>query len=87
MRQLVLDVDTGQGAGGRCSLRAAFAGRKSYRARILIDVDDPERGWRPGGHILIDLPDGQTVRGRAVNVSDDGATQVVPVHAIVIGTA
>jgi hypothetical protein len=52
-------------AGVECSLRAAFAGLKSYRARILVDVDDPERGWRPGGHILIDLPDGQTVRGRA----------------------
>jgi len=54
---------------------------------MLVDVDDPERGWRPGGHILIDLPDGQTVRGRAVNISDDGATQVVLEHAIVIGTA
>jgi hypothetical protein len=50
-------------------------------------VDDPERGWRPGGHILIDLLDGQTVRCRVVDVSDDGATQVVPEHALVIGTA
>ena len=87
MRQLVLDVDTGQGAGGRCSLRAAFAGLKSYRARILIDVDDPERGWRTGGHILINLPDGQRLRCRVVNVSEDGTIQVVPEHAVVIGTA
>ena len=87
MRQLWLDVDTGQGAGGRCSLRAAFAGLKSHRARILVDVDDPERGWRPGGHILIDLPDAQTLRCRVVLVSEDGTIQVVPEHAIAIGTA
>jgi hypothetical protein len=53
----------------------------------VVDVDDPERGWRPGGHILINLPDGQTARCRVVNVSDDGTIRVVPEHAIVIGTA
>jgi len=87
MDSFSLDVDAGRARRGRCSLRAAFAGLRSYRARILVDVDDPERGWRPGGHILIDLLDGQTVRSRAVNVSDDGTIQVVPEHAIVIGTA
>jgi len=50
-------------------------------------VDDPERGWRPGGHILIDLPDAQTLRCRVVLVSEDGTIQVVPEHAIAIGTA
>jgi hypothetical protein len=50
-------------------------------------VDDPERGWRRGGHIPIDLPDGQTLRCSVVNVREDGTIQVVPEHAIVIGTA
>ena len=54
---------------------------------MLVDVDEPEPGWRPGDHILVDLPDGQTVRGRVVNVKDDGTVQVVPEHAVVIGTA
>ena len=50
-------------------------------------VDKPERGWRPGDRILVDLPDGQTVRCRVVNVKDDGTVQVVPEHAVAIGTA
>ena len=54
---------------------------------ILLDVDEPEPGWRPSDQILVDLPDGQTVRCRVVNVKDDGAIQVVPEHAVVIGTA
>jgi hypothetical protein len=52
--------------------------------RILGDVDEPEPGWRPGDHILVDPPDGQTVRCRVVNVKDDGTLQVVPEHAVVI---
>jgi hypothetical protein len=55
--------------------------------RILIDVDEPEPGWRPGDHVLGDLPDGQTVRCRVVNIKDDGTIQVVPEHAVVIGIA
>jgi hypothetical protein len=47
-------------------------------------VDEPEVGWRPSAHILVDLPDGQTVRCRVVNVKDDGTIQVVPEHAVVI---
>ena len=35
-------------------------------------------------HILVDLPYGQTVRCRVVNVKDDGTIQVVPEHAVVI---
>ena len=31
-----------------------------------------------------DLPDGQTVRCRVVNVKDDGTIQVVPEHAVVM---
>jgi hypothetical protein len=53
--------------------------------RILVDVDEPERGWRPGDYILVDLPDGQTVRCRVVNVKDDGTIQVVPEHPVVTG--
>jgi hypothetical protein len=44
------------GAGG------AVARRWSHRARILVGVDEPEPEWRPGDRILVDLPDGQTVR-------------------------
>jgi hypothetical protein len=54
---------------------------------MLVDVDDPERGWRPGGHIAIDLPDGETVRCGVANVNHDGTIRVVPEHAVVIGTA
>jgi hypothetical protein len=50
-------------------------------------VDEPEPGWRPGDHVLGDLPDGQTVRCRVVNIKDDGTIQVVPEHAVVIGIA
>jgi hypothetical protein len=52
--------------------------------RILFDVDEPEPDWRPGDHIMVDLPDGQTVRCRVVNVKDDGTIQVVPEHAVLI---
>jgi hypothetical protein len=54
---------------------------------MLVDVDEPEPGWRPGDRILVDLPDGQTVRCRVVNIKDDGTAQVVPEHAVVINTA
>jgi hypothetical protein len=39
---------------------------------------------RPGDRILVDLPAGQTVRIRIVNVKEDGTIQVVPEHAVVI---
>jgi hypothetical protein len=52
--------------------------------RILVDVDEPEPSWQPGDRILVDLPDGQTVGCRVVNVKDDGTIQVVPDHAVVI---
>jgi hypothetical protein len=48
-------------------------------------VDDAEPGWRPGDQILIDLPDGQTVRCRIVNITDEGTIQVVPEHDVVVG--
>jgi len=47
-------------------------------------VGEPGHGWRPGDHVFVDLPDGQTVRCRVVNVKDDGTIQVVPDHAVVI---
>jgi hypothetical protein len=52
--------------------------------RILVGVDEPERGWRPGEHILVDLPDGQSMRCRIVNINDDGTIRVVPEHAVVV---
>ena len=66
------------GAGG------AVAGRWSHWARILVGVDEPEPGWRLGNRILVDLPDGHTVRCRIVNIKDDGTIQVVPEHAVVV---
>jgi hypothetical protein len=54
---------------------------------MLVDVDEPEPGWRPGDRILVDLPDGQTVRCRVVNVKDGGTIQVGSEHAVVIGSA
>jgi hypothetical protein len=47
-------------------------------------VDAPEPAWRPGDRILFDLPNGQTVRCRTVNIKDDGTIQVVPEHAVVV---
>jgi hypothetical protein len=41
-------------------------------------VNDLEPGWRPGDEILVDLPDGQRVRCRIINVAEDGTMQVVP---------
>ena len=55
----------------------------SRPARILVDVDEPEPGWRLGERILVDLPDGQTVRCRIANIQDYGTIQVVPEHAVV----
>ena len=34
----------------------------SLCGRILVGVDEPERGWRLRDHILVDLSDGRTVR-------------------------
>ena len=48
-------------------------------------MDEPEPGWSPGDQILVELPDGQVVRCRIVNVTDDGSYQVVPEHEVVIG--
>lgn len=48
-------------------------------------MDEAEPGWRPGDQILIDLPDGQTVRARIVNITDEGTIQVVPEHDVVLG--
>ncbi len=56
----------------------------SHRARILVGVDESERAWRPGDRNLVDLPNGQTVRCRTVNIKDDGTIQVVPEHAVVV---
>jgi hypothetical protein len=53
-------------------------------ARILGDMEEPEPGWRPGDQIFVELPDGQTVRCRVVNVTDDGTIHVVPEHAVVL---
>jgi hypothetical protein len=63
---------------------AVIAGRWSHRARILVGVGESEPAWRPGDRILVDLPDGQTVRCRIVNIKDDGTIQVVPEHAVVV---
>ena len=53
-------------------------------ARILVDVDEAEPGRRAGDHILVELPDGKTVRCRIVNVTEDGTIHLVPEHAVVI---
>jgi hypothetical protein len=51
---------------------------------MLVAVEEPEPGWRPGETILVDLPDGQTVRCRIVAVREDGTIQVVPEHSVTI---
>jgi hypothetical protein len=49
---------------------------------MLVAVDEPERGWRPGDTIHVDLPDGQSVRCRIIAVLEDGTIQVVPEHPV-----
>ena len=69
-----------------CAARDAVGhacGRRQV-ARILVAVDELDLGWRPGDHILVDLPDGQTVRCRIMNIKDDGSIQVVPDHEVVV---
>jgi hypothetical protein len=51
---------------------------------MLVDVDEPEPGWRPGDTIYVDLPDGPCVRCRIVNILEDGTVQVVPDHPVTI---
>ena len=55
------------------------------RWRILAFVDEPEPGWSPGDQILVELPDGQVVRCRIVNITPEGTVQVVPEHEVIIG--
>ena len=52
---------------------------------ILAVVDEPEPGWSPGDQILVELPDGQVVRCRIVNITPEGTVQVVPEHEVIIG--
>jgi hypothetical protein len=51
---------------------------------MLVGVDEPEPGWRPGDTLYVDLPDGQTVRCRIVDIGEDGTLQVVPEHPVTI---
>jgi hypothetical protein len=51
---------------------------------MLFGVDEPGPGWRPGDTLYVDLPDGQTVRCRIVDVLEDGRLQVVPEHPVTI---
>ena len=55
------------------------------RWRILAFVDEPEPGWSPGDQILVELPDGQVVRCRIVNITPEGTVQVVPEHEVILG--
>jgi hypothetical protein len=47
-------------------------------------VDEPEPGWSPGDQIFVELPDGQVVRCRIVNITPEGTVQVVPEHEVTI---
>jgi hypothetical protein len=48
-------------------------------------VGEPDPGRRLGDELLIELPDGQIVRCRIVNITDIDTIQVVPEHEVVIG--
>ena len=50
-------------------------------------MGEPDPGRRLGDELLIELPDGQIVRCRIVNITDIDTTQVVPEHEVVIGPA
>jgi hypothetical protein len=49
---------------------------------MLVAVDEPEPGWRPGDTISVELPDGPSVRCRIVAVLEDGTIQVVSEHSV-----
>ena len=51
---------------------------------MLVGVDEPEPGWRPGDTLYVDLPDGQIVRCRILDIAEDGTLQVVPEHPVTI---
>ena len=46
------------------------------RWRILAFVDEPEPGWSLGDQILVEMPDGQVVRCRVVNITLDGTVHL-----------
>ena len=72
-------------AFGRCTAGVSSGGGSGHGSRaMLVAVDQPEPGWRPGDTIYVDLPDGQSVRCRIVAVLDDGTIQVVPEHSVTI---
>jgi hypothetical protein len=49
-------------------------------------VDEPERERRPGGQILVTLPDGPMVCWHVVNILEDATMQVgCREHPVVIG--
>jgi hypothetical protein len=66
----------------RRGLRGSWTSARA--ARMLVGVDEPEPGWWPGDTIYVDLPDGQCVRCRIVDVLEDGTVQVVPDHPVTI---
>jgi len=47
-------------------------------------VDVPEPGWSLGDQILVELPDGQVVRCRIVNITPEVTVQVIPEHEVTI---
>ena len=77
---------------GRQSTPGRLAGRAGPRVstpkprrRMLDAVDEPEPGWQSGDTIFVDLPDGQTVRCRIVNILENGTVRVVPEHPVSLG--
>jgi hypothetical protein len=49
---------------------------------MLVAVEEPEPGWRPGDTISVDLPDGQAVRCRIVAAREDGPIQIGACHPV-----
>jgi hypothetical protein len=71
-------------ARARPGRRAGLPWTPTAWARMLVGVDEPEPTWQRGDTIYVDLPDGQCVRCRIVNVLEDGTIQVVPEHPVTI---
>jgi hypothetical protein len=52
---------------------------------MLVDMaEEPKPGWQPGDTLYVDMPDGQVVRCRIVDLLEDGTIQVVPGHPVTI---
>lgn len=61
------------------SLRSAFASWTRWLVGCtMARVEEPERPWREGERLVVQLPDGHRIWVRVVEVAADGTLRVIP---------